>query len=186
MDEQLAFLKLIAERLDGAGIAYMVTGSLAMTLYGTPRMTRDIDLVVELKPGDTAGLVGLFAEECVVDEGAVADAVSRRGMFNIIHAEWVVKADFIVRKDTPFRRLELRRRRIVDVVGTPVAVAAPEDLLLSKLVWARESGSELQRRDARQIAAAPVELDRDYLEKWAVDLGVSDILDDVLERTGDG
>jgi len=162
MDEQLAFLKLIAERLDGAGIPYMLTGSLAMTLYGTPRMTRDIDLVVELEPGDAAVLVELFAGDCVLDEGAVAEAVSRRGMFNAIHADWVVKADFIVRKESPYRRLELERRRTVDVLGTPVAVVSPEDLLLSKL--ARDRGRERSphgdldgRYRAMLLQRAPVE-----------------------------
>ncbi len=107
MDEQLEFLRLIAARLQAAGIPYMVTGSLALAVWAVPRMTRDIDVVVEVEGADARRLTGLFAEDCVIDEDAVQDAIARRGMFNVIHAEWIVKADFIVRKDTAYRKVEL-------------------------------------------------------------------------------
>jgi len=67
VDEQLEFVKLIASRLDSAGIPYMITGSVAMAVYSVPRMTRDIDLVVELKPGDVDKIVDLFSEDCYID-----------------------------------------------------------------------------------------------------------------------
>jgi hypothetical protein len=102
-------------------------------------------------------------------------------MFNIIHNEWIIKADFIVRKDSPHRLVELGRRREIDVQGTPVAVVAPEDLILCKLDWARESGSELQRRDVQNIIAAVGDLDWDYLEQWAGRLQLGEMLEQVRQ-----
>jgi len=176
MDEQLEFVKEIARRLDGAGIPYMLTGSLAMAVYAVPRMTRDIDLVVEVFPKDAKRLAALFSEDCYVDEDTVQDAVSRRTMFNIIHNMWVIKADFIVRKDDPYRQAEFSRRHHVEVDGTQVAIVAPEDLILSKLVWARESQSELQQRDVVELVNNVKGLDWSYLERWAVALDVSENL----------
>jgi len=169
MEEQLEFLRLIAARLQAAGIPYMVTGSLALAVWAVPRMTRDIDVVVEVGPADAQRLVRLFADDCVVDEDAVREAIARRGMFNVIHAEWIVKADFIVRKDAAYRKVELDRRRWLEVAGTAIAFVSPED-----------SHSELQRRDVRQLVESVEDLDWGYLHTWAGELGVRD----ALERIG--
>ena len=179
MLEQIKFMKQIAERLDQAGIPYMVTGSMAMMLYSVPRMTRDIDLVVEYGPEDAERIAGLFAEDCYVDARSIRQAATGKGMFNIIHTEWAVKADFIVRKAGAYRELEFARRQSVEVEGTQVSVVTPEDLILSKLWWAKDSGSEQQQQDVRNLVNAITGLDWPYLEKWARTLGV----DDLLERT---
>jgi len=181
MEEQLEFLRLIAARLHAAAIPYMVTGSLALAVWAVPRMTRDIDVVVEVGPADAQRLVGLFAGDCIIDAGAVQDAIARRGMFNVIHAEWIVKADFIVRKDTAYRKVELDRRRWLEVAGTSIAFVSPEDLILSKLAWGKDSHSDLQRNDVRQLIDAVEALDWGYLRTWAFELGVQD----ALERIGE-
>ena len=177
MDEQLEFMKQIACRLDSAGIPYMITGSMAMAIYATPRMTRDIDLVIECDLLDSDRLADLFEQDCYVDRKGIRDAVSRRSMFNIIHNDWIVKADFIIRKNGQYRKLEFERRRIIDIEGTPISIVAAEDLVLSKLHWAKDSDSELQWRDVRSIIESVPELDWPYLEKWAASLGVHGLLD---------
>ena len=177
MNEQIEFVKLIAQRLDSAGIAYMLTGSLAMSMYAEPRMTRDIDLVVACQPEDADAIVQLFSEDCYIDADMVREAVKARAMFNIIHRQWVVKADFIVRKDEDYRRIEFGRRRELAIEGKTVSVVAPEDLILSKLLWARPEASELQLRDARALIAGVQALDWDYLEQWADCLGLRGMLD---------
>ena len=100
-------------------------------------------------------------------------------MFNIIHNEWIVKADFIVRKGDEYRKLEFSRRRDERIAGEAVSIVSPEDLVLSKLVWSRDSGSELQMRDVRSLLAAGIDLDWPYLERWAAVLDVSDRLAEV-------
>lgn len=97
----------------------------------------------------------------------IADAVAHRSAFNLIHDRTVIKVDCIVRKATPYRRVELARRRPVTIAGRVVQVVAPEDLLLSKLAWARPSRSEVQLRDVRSLIACVPDLDWPYLERWA-------------------
>lgn len=176
MDEQLQFIQLIASRLESASIPYMVTGSLAMAIYSVPRMTRDIDLVIECPVEDAARLASLFDADCYVEVETIREAVAAHSIFNIIHNDWVIKADFIIRKNEPYRRLEFERRRRIEVEGMSLAVVAPEDLMLSKLCWAKDSGSELQQRDVRLLAGSIPDLDWAYLERWAQTLDVQDLL----------
>jgi hypothetical protein len=182
VDEHLEFMKQIALRLESADIPYMVTGSMAMTLYAMPRMTRDIDFVVEYGSEDADRIVRLFQPDCYVDAESVRRAATERDMFNIIHNEWIIKADFIVRKDSAYHQLEFTRRRCVDIKGAAIAVVAPEDLILSKLEWAKDSQSELQKRDTRQIVESMGDLDWAYLENWAVSLGIGDLLEQVRSK----
>src|SRR5262245_29479336 len=99
MTDELRVLVDVSSRLDGAGIAYMVSGSMAMSFYAQPRMTRDIDVVVELHAGDVDRVLGLLASDFYVDADAVREAILRQSLFNVIHNELVIKVDFIVRKD---------------------------------------------------------------------------------------
>lgn len=179
MLDQLSVLKFVTGRLDAAGIAYMVTGSIAAGHYGQPRMTRDIDLVVQLEAADAERLAAALGSDFGADADTLRIAISRRGMFNVIHREAVIKIDFIVRKDTAYRVEEFQRRRIVDVDGHPLWIVSPEDLVLSKLVWAKESRSELQLRDVRGIIALQPALDWTYLEHWAASLTVMDLVREV-------
>ena len=181
MSEQMAFLKWIAERLEQAGIPYMLTGSLALALYAQPRMTRDIDIVVEYAPADAGTMAALFEDLCVVDEDSIAEAARFGGMFNIIHKEWIIKADLIPRKGEPFDEAEFARRRSVDIGGASIWVISPEDLVLAKLDWGKDSRSEMQMRDVRSILAAVEGLDWVYLQEWAQRLGVADLLEEARE-----
>ena len=172
VSDELDILTSVAARLDKAGIAYMVTGSMAANFYATPRMTRDIDLVVELSESDVSRVVGLFHDEYYIDRDMVEQAVRNRSMFNMIHHALIVKVDCVVRKDSDYRREEFSRRRSVAVNGQPVMIVAPEDLILSKLDWAKESRSQMQFDDVRSIVRSVQRLDRDYLGRWADRLGL--------------
>jgi hypothetical protein len=169
--EELEVLRIVTERLEADGIPYMLTGSMAGNYYAVPRMTRDIDLVVELSAGDAERVYAMFEPDFYVDRGAVRDAVTEQGTFNLIHTDLVVKVDFLVRKDGEYRREEFRRRRPVTVEGLRLFVVAPEDLVISKLEWARHTRSEVQLADVRNLLAS-VELDRVYLTRWLSRLGL--------------
>lgn len=155
----------------------MVTGSIALAAYATPRMTRDIDLVVQLGPGDVERVVALFEADCFIHPEAVRDAVRDRSIFNIIHTDWVIKADFVVRSDDAYRREEFSRRRPLLIQGQQISFVTPEDLVLSKLRWIATSPSELQERDVRDLLASVDDLDHEYMTRWAESLGVSDSLE---------
>jgi len=171
-DEQLEFLKLVVQRLEAAGIPYMLTGSIALAIYSTPRMTRDVDILIECDAQSARQLATAFAEDSYVSEDAVQEAVRTRGSFNVIHQEWLTKADFFVLKEDVYQRMEFSRRRLVELGGFSASVVAPEDLILSKLVWALDSRSESQGRDVRALVASVPGLDWKYLWHWADVLGV--------------
>ena len=179
MDEQLEFVKLVVSRLESAGIPYMMTGSMAMSIYTVPRMTRDVDFVIECTPDDASRIAEMFKVDCYVDESSVRRAARERSTFNIIHSEWITKADFIVRKDDEYRKVEFDRRQSVDIGDVPVFVVRPEDLILSKLSWSMNGDSELQLRDAASLCAGSSALDWMYLEQWAAVLGVTELLEKV-------
>src|SRR5688572_13686068 len=120
MTPELTALRDVCARLDGVGIAYMLTGSLAMSFYARPRMTRDIDLVVALETAETERLVGALGADYHADAGAIAAATRGGRPWNIIHLPSVVKIDLIPRKDTPYRRTEFERRRRIELAGVPL------------------------------------------------------------------
>jgi hypothetical protein len=180
MHDELSVLKLVTSRLESAGIAYMVTGSVAVSLYAEPRMTRDVDLVVALEPSDAARLVDMFGAEFNCDVDRIREAIDHHSMFNLIHTTAVVKIDMIVRKDSAYRQEEFRRRRLAMIDGTEMWVVSAEDLVLSKLDWARSSRSEMQFRDVRNVIAAQ-SLDWPYIDAWAKQLGLIELLKLVRE-----
>ena len=177
MDEQLEFLKQIALRLESAKIPYMMTGSMAMAIYSVPRMTRDIDIVIECRLEEVDRIAKLFESDCYVDRESIRNAVINQSMFNIIHNDWIIKADFIIRKDEQYRKLEFERRLEFNIEDTAIFVVTAEDLILSKLHWAKKSGSELQQRDVEAIIESVADLDWPYLKKWASWLGLCNMLD---------
>ena len=136
-------------------------------------MTRDIDLVVELEEADVNRVVTLFHDEYYIDRDMVEQAVRNRSMFNMIHNALVVKVDCVVRKDSEYRREEFARRREVDIDGRRISLVAPEDLILSKLEWAKESRSQLQLGDVRNVLRSVHNLDHAYLNRWADRLGLA-------------
>lgn len=173
---QQALLKLIVEALDGAGIPYMLTGSLVSSLQGEPRATHDIDLVVDMTTGDVVRVTqALSAPHVYVDVHAVDDATRRRTMFNLIDSSSGDKADFWLLTDDPFDRERFSRRRLVEALGLRLMVSAPEDTILMKLRWsAQAGGSEKQLGDAQRVYELQAgSLDEGYLDEWAVRLEVA-------------
>jgi len=177
MLEELEVLKTISQRLEDAHIPFMLTGSFAMAYYGQPRMTRDLDLVVSMVEEDVRGIVALLSPDFYVDADDVRSAIRSQRLFNLMHNATGVKVDLIVRKSAEYRQVEFARRRPVEMSGVKTWIVSREDLILSKLVWAKEVNSELQRRDVKNLLDDTV--DRNYLDHWAPRIGVTQILEDV-------
>ncbi len=174
---ELLALGDLCARIEAAGIGYMLTGSLAMAYYARPRMTRDIDVVIELAAEAVGVLKTALGADYHVDADAIADALREQRPWNTIHLPTVVKIDLIPRKQGEYRRTEFERRRRVDFAGVELWIVSREDLILSKLDWARDSRSELQLRDVRHLLEGP--LDQEYLQRWAAHLGVERLLEEV-------
>jgi hypothetical protein len=156
--------------LDRHGIPYMLTGSVAASYHGRPRATHDADIVLDPDSKQLDAFVGeLEASGFYVDPDGARAALDQRRQFNAIEMQSACKIDLIIRKDRPFSRMELERRRRVDLsFASGVAVTTPEDAILSKLEWARDSGdSERQLRDVASILEFNPGVDRQYIERWA-------------------
>lgn len=177
--EELAVLKEVTRRLNRAKIPYMVTGSIAANFYTVPRMTRDIDIVVELSERDIGQFIPLFEKDYYLEPETVQEAVKNKGIFNLIQNECVIKIDFVVRKNTPYRRREFSGRKKVSVEDQELYMVAAEDLILSKLVWAKDSRSEVQLTDVRNLVKSVKRLNRRYLARWAKELSVESLYREV-------
>jgi len=181
MIDELGVLKIVIQRLESAGIRYMITGSVAANFYVTPRMTRDIDIVINIEHTDAEQLYSLFSEDFYVDIALIKDAISRQRMFNIIHNEGIIKIDFIIRQDNEYRKVEFDRRGSIDLEGLSVYVVSPEDLILSKLYWAKDSMSGLQIMDVRNLLRIPG-IDMEYIKKWVDKLELNEIFKKVVNK----
>ncbi len=177
MSEELRILKEVASRLNEASIPYMISGSIAMNYYAQPRMTRDIDVVIALGEKDLERFVALFEGEYDVDLATIRNEVVRRGMFNLIHPQLIIKIDFIVLKDGEYDAAEFGRRKQVEIDGTKIWFISPEDLVIYKLFWAKDSMSEMQLKDVRNIIEAAPNLDRNYIFTWVHKLGIEHLLE---------
>ncbi len=170
LSPELEVLRDVVSRLESARFDYMLTGSLAMSFYATPRMTRDIDFVVHLDGDRIDALIRAFEPDYYLPT-ELGEVIGRQGMFNLLHLRSMVKVDFVIRKSDAFRLHEFSRRRRVGFVGFEAWIVSPEDLILSKLLWAQPSGSESQMRDVQNLLHG--EVDVAYLREWATVLGVS-------------
>ena len=174
MQNEVDIVRDVSMKLDAVGIDYMLTGSMAMNYYAQPRMTRDIDLVLAASPTDADTIVRIFSADYYVSRDAVRDSIARESIFNLIHNESVIKVDCIVRKNTAYRRLEFDRRRRIAIGDFETWIASKEDLVISKLAWTKDSRSELQMRDVRNLLQSGCDLS--YLETWAKELDLHDLL----------
>jgi hypothetical protein len=172
---ELEVLQEVSRRLEKAGIAYMITGSTAANFYTVPRMTRDIDIVVELSDRDIARFIESFEKGFYLESETVQEAIRKKGMFNLIHHGYVIKIDFVVRKDSEYRRKEFARRRKISVDDQTFYLVSPEDLILSKLHWAKDTESEVQLSDVRNLLQSVKGLNRPYLARWAKRLGIESL-----------
>ena len=174
MQDEIDIIKDVSGRLDQAGIGYMLTGSMAMNFYTQPRMTRDIDLVVALMRGHIDKILSLFQPSYYVSRDAISISIEHSSIFNLIHQETVIKVDCIIRKPEEYRQIEFSRRQRIQIRDFQTWIVSKEDLIISKLEWARDSRSELQFRDVRNLLGSGY--DSTYLEMWVQKLGLSSLL----------
>jgi hypothetical protein len=185
---QAELLRYVVETLDTLGIDYMVSGSHASIYYGEPRMTQDIDVVADVTLAHLPALLERFAApEFYVSEEAARDATATRGQFNIIHSLTGLKIDIVVRKDTPYHQVEFDRRwRRPLLPGIEAYFARPEDVILNKLLYFQQGGSDRHLRDiAGMLRVSRAEIDTGYIDDWAQRLGVRDAWQAVRQRAED-
>jgi hypothetical protein len=174
MLSELEFLLDVTTRLEQAGLDYMLTGSMALNHYAQPRMTRDIDIVLAFFLKDLEILPQIFGDDFYYSEEAARQAILHQSSFNVIHNESLIKIDFLIRKREEYRQVEFERRKRIAVNETSLWIVSKEDLILSKLDWARQSQSERQLSDVENLLATGA--DQDYLQLWSQKLNLTDML----------
>lgn len=173
--DQLEFFRQIIRTLQTSGMRYMVVGSFASGFWGEPRATYDVDVLIALGASELPGLAKLFpSDEFYFSPEAAQDAIRRGTQFNIIHPATGNKVDLTIRGSDAWSQLQLSRRRLMSLEpGFEFYVGAPEDIILGKLLFFREGGSEKHLRDiAGILKLRETELDMDYLIHWAGELQV--------------
>lgn len=169
MPEDRELFLIFIRPLNHLGVAYMVTGSAASMAYGVPRVTLDIDMVIELTATQAGLLSSAFPPEefyCPPREViGIETQRTSRGHFNVIHMETGFKADFYPVGDDPLHRWAMARLRRVEMFGEPVMLAPPEYVIVRKLEYFKEGGSDKHLRDIRGMLDVSGELiDRSELE----------------------
>ena len=182
---QQELLKKLTQVLEGAGIEYMVSGSLASSLQGEPRSTHDIDVVVAVQRSTARALISAFPspDYCLTEE-SILEAIQDRGMFNLIDVNSGDKVDFWILTDDPFDCSRFKRKYAEEALEVRIMVSSPEDTILMKLKWAKLSGgSEKQYTDALRVYEVQFgKLDMDYLVHWSKKLSVDSLLERIREE----
>jgi hypothetical protein len=172
--------RLVLRSLDEAGIPHMLVGSFASSEWGRPRTTHDVDLIIDPTHESLTRFEELIAETELYLGPDPHEALDRSDQFNVIDASAGWKIDLMIRPDTPFQRNRFSRRVEGLLMDIPVWISTAEDTVLAKLLWAQMGGSERQLEDVAGVLDVQAEvIDNDYLDRWALELGVTDLLEQV-------
>ncbi|MDX1970670.1 MAG: hypothetical protein SFV23_26105 [Planctomycetaceae bacterium] len=169
------------KRLNAVGIPYMLTGSMACNMWGIPRSTHDLDVVVQLEPSHVAQLVRAFENDYFIQESSVRSALQPPYQFNALDNHSAMKIDFWVLKSGEYERTSFARRMRFLIFNEKAWVSTAEDVILSKLRWNKIAASERQLQDVAGVWALQERtLDLSYLYHWADQLEVRENLERIM------
>jgi len=169
--------------LDALGIAYALGGSLASSIYGMRRFTQDADITVKPFLPVADKFFDMVKDEFHISEEAIQEALRSHGSFNLIHFETSFKIDLFVQGPSEFEQqllIRSRRVKLTDTASREVCVVSPEDIVLLKLRWFRDTGGTSERQWGDVMGVLGVQgdaLDYEYLTDWARKLGLDELLD---------
>lgn len=166
-------LIIVSKILDDLKIDFYVSGGFAVTVYGRPRFTADIDLVIKLEEKNISQLAQKLKEElpeAYVDKSQMEKALAKQGEFNVIEPSLGMKIDFWILKNEEYARFALKRSIKKDL-GREISFISPEDLIISKLIWHKKDSSSRHLEDIRSVLEiSPV--DEEYVKKWVKKLNL--------------
>jgi hypothetical protein len=182
--------RMVAAAFDAAGVRYFLGGSVASALYGEARSTRDVDLVAAMLPHHVEPVLAALGDGFYADATAIRTAVAGRRSFNVIHLDTMVKVDVFIFKADAFGHSQFARRaprQLSQDDPVSIYVASAEDTVLAKLQWYRAGGDVSDRQWTDVLGVLKVQrgtLDRAYLEEWARELGLTELLLRALDDAG--
>lgn len=181
----------VAKAFEKLGVRYFIGGSIASSAYGIARSTMDVDMVSDLATRHVHDLVEILESSYYIDEKMILDAIAGRSCFNIIHLDTMLKIDVFISGNAAYDAEAFRRRRndTLDENHKDVIfyLASPEDIILSKLVWYRLGGEVSDRQWTDLLGVMKVQkncLDVRYLNRWASDQRVDDLLKKAFNDAG--
>lgn len=180
--EQEKLLSSIARTLARLKIPYLITGGIAVVVWGRPRFTADIDIVVELLPQKLSQLARALRKidkDVYVDERAMRRALAAEGEFNFIHPASGLKVDFWILTQSAFDKERMKRRVRRRFAGSNIYISSPEDLILIKLLWYKETNSTRQLEDIESIVRIQKKLNWRYIKGWTERQGTQRIVRDL-------
>ncbi|WP_437227439.1 hypothetical protein SH661x_000350 [Planctomicrobium sp. SH661] len=187
--KQIEVLAYAVDAMDELGIRYALVGSYASMAYGEFRMTNDIDILAEIATHQIADICARFLPpDWYVSAMAANEAVTKRRRFNVVHLPTGNKIDFIIPRDNDWSEQQLGRRLPIAILpARSVFAAHPEDIILGKLLYYREGGSDKHLRDiAGMLDISGDQIDRQQVSDWAEELSVRDIWEAIISRVDSG
>lgn len=179
-DPQHLLVKIV-DILDELKIDYLVTGGIAVLIWGRPRFTADIDFIIEIEKKDIQPLeraLKKLSHACYIDLEMMKEAFSRNGEFNFIDGNSGIKVDFWILKNSAFDKSRLKNKKPKKILGKTIYISSAEDLILIKAVWYRQSHSSRHIEDIESVfRISGIKLDKKYLKKWAERLNVTDLIE---------
>ena len=189
LPESVSVMMLVVNVFEGLQIPYLISGSIASALYGVARSTLDADMVAEIHLEQVGVLVKTLGNDFYADDDLIRDAIHHHSSFNLIHLTTIFKVDVFIRKERPFDRIQFQRRVEQLFATNPEQKAfmtTAEDIILAKLEWYR-IGNEISDRQWRDILGIlkvqAGRLDLDYLNYWAIELNVADLIQRALKES---
>lgn len=185
--EPIGVILLVVEAMERFNIPYLIGGSLASSIHGIARATRDVDIIADIREKDVESFSDELKERFYVDVEMIKEAIIRQTSFNLIHLESMFKVDVYILKQDVFSKEEFKRRKRIVVIPSPertTYVATPEDTILSKLDWFRMGGEISDRQWSDVLGILKVQKDRldmNYLQYWAQELKLTDLLKRSIE-----
>ena len=179
----LELLSLFIKLFSKYKISYVLTGSFAVSYYGYPRATHDIDFVIEISKKQAKKISLALAEldsSFLKDKKAIRQALSTNQPFNILHLDSGIKIDFWVEPNKEFEKSKMLRKRTIRLSGIKISLISPEDLILTKLLWSKSVRSERHIRDCVGIWKLQQEkLDERYILHWVKKMDMQNLWDEI-------
>ena len=176
-------VKYFASLLDKYKINYLLTGSLAVSYYGHPRATHDIDFIIEIKKKVSSKILKAIKEldkNFIVDISQIKIAILRPSEFNILHSVTGIKLDFWIVEENEFEEEKFKRKNTTNIDGQKINLISAEDLILTKLLWCKTVRSERHLRDCVGILKVQKnKLDKKYLNIWIKKLKLKQLFKEI-------
>jgi len=179
MTQQEIFLEVI-DILNNSNIPYMITGALAVSYYGMPRLTHDLDIIIQIDSGDVDKIFILFSSEFYISKVSIEEAIEHRSTFNIIHLKTSIKVDFWMIGQDEYEIKKFSRRSKENIFNRAIYLITPEDLLISKLDWYKMTDVDKHYIDCIGIYKIQKEkLDINYIKTWTARKSTLSIFEEV-------